>query len=99
MVICVVGHNGMTADCKSAASGTVGSIPSPRTKFQLGYSVMVSTTVFEAVRLGSSPSTSAKSFTEGYATGDVASVLKAERARNSQGFDSAIPPPVLWKFI
>ena len=33
MVICMVGHNGMTADCKSAASGTVGSIPTPYTKF------------------------------------------------------------------
>lgn len=42
--------------------------------------------------LGSNPSTSA-SFTEGYATGDVASALNTERARDSQGFDSAIPPP------
>ena len=90
---------------------------------------MVSTTVFEAVRLGSSPSTSASfavkavrmhagcredslkiatcgfdsryefSFTEGYVTWDVTSALKAERARKGQEFDSAIPPPVLWKFI
>jgi hypothetical protein len=33
------------------------------------------------------------SFTEGYATGDVASALNTERARDGQGFDSAIPPP------
>jgi hypothetical protein len=27
----MTGHNGMTADCKSAASGTVGSIPTSST--------------------------------------------------------------------
>ena len=55
----------------------------------------ISTADFDSARLGSIPDTPA-SFTEGYATGDVASVLKAERARNSQGFDSAILPPVLF---